>query len=50
MRDQSHLFRGSQNFCFSVFFLERSNSLYVLSKQMKPIVSLEVFDYICTSK
>ena len=44
MRGQSHLFRGSPNFLFSVF-LERSNSLYVLSKQ-----SLEAFDYICASK
>jgi len=35
MRDQSPLFIGSQNFLFSTF-LERSNSLYVLSKQMKP--------------
>ena len=35
MRGKSHLFRGSQNFYFSVF-LESSNSLYVLSKQMKP--------------
>ena len=35
MRGQSHLSRGSQNFLVSVF-LERSKSLYVLSKQMKP--------------
>ena len=35
MRGQSHFFRGSQKFCFNVF-LERSNSLYVLRKQMKP--------------